>query len=69
MCEQAEEVQVSSEGEMRGVGRTRPAEEAKRKEEENGVQEKENMKAQRICRLRRAADYEDDEERGRGGAS
>ena len=55
-------MQVSSVGEIRGVGRTRPAEEAKRKEEENGVRLKENMKAQRTCRQRRAADYEDDEE-------
>ena len=38
-------MQVSSEEEMRGVGRTRPAEEAKRKEQETGVQEKEQTKA------------------------
>ena len=49
-------MQVSSVGEIRGVGRTRPAEEAKRKEQENGVREKENMKATRISRQRRAAE-------------
>ena len=33
-------MQVSSGEEMRGVGRTRPAEEAKRKEQEKGVRGK-----------------------------
>ena len=38
-------MQVSSEGEMRDVGRPRPAEEAKRKEQEKIVRKKENIKA------------------------
>ena len=46
-----------SEEEMRGVGRTRPAEVAKREE-----QEKETSRQRRICRQRRTAEHEDAED-------